>query len=224
MNIERILATRGNRTTRGGKPFHVFHNSFSQCLSAGQSLLDSPNQPHAALLERAAVITTVTAIEVYYKDVLDGIFRICDSTFFEPHLKRIHQTKYDITDLITFHRKSIHPLELIASSVSFQNAEAIDSVFSNFLGKSLWSSVLGLQVRIADKPETECKFDHTHLEDLKQIFALRHELVHDPAHVPVFNQQCYDQIASAGFLVFGSDIILMKMITENQDPSVAANA
>ena len=224
MNIERILSTRGNRTTRIGKPFHLFHNAFSQCLSAGQSLLDLPNQPHAALLERAAIITTVTAIEVYYKDVLDGIFRICDPAFFEPHLKRIHQTKYDITDLLVFHRKSVHPLELIASSLSFQNSEAIDSVFSNFLGKSLWSSVLGLQVRIAGKPESECKFDHTNLENMKRIFALRHELVHDPAQTPMFSQERYEQIVSAGFMVFGSDIVLMKMIVENQDPRLEADA
>jgi hypothetical protein len=224
MDIERILSTRGNRATRTGKPFHVFHGAWSQCLNAGRSLLDSPTQPHATLLERSAIITTVTAIEVYYKDVLDGIFRICDPTFFEPHLKRIHATKYDITDLIAFHRNRVHPLELIAASQSFQNTDAIDSVFSKFLGRGLWTSVLDLQVRVKDQPDTECKFDHSNLEDMKALFSLRHELVHDPARRPVFDKRCHNTMVAAAFMVFGSDIVLMEMIAEHQDPNLQADA
>lgn len=220
MEIERILQTRANRKTRIGRPFSVFHASFTQCLDAGQSLLADPTCKNAKLLERAVVITMVSAIEVYYKDVLDGIFRVCSPAFFEPHLKRIHATKYDIAELIEFYRNRVNPLELVAANQSFQSAETIDAVFSKFLGKGLWSTVIGMQVRIAGDPETENTFESHLLEDLKNLFALRHELVHDPPQRAVFSHATMNLITSAGFLLFGSDIVLMKMVAENQDPEI----
>lgn len=220
MDIERILQARANRKTRSGRPFIVFQASFSQCLDAGHSVLADAKSKHAKLLERAVVISMVSAIEVYYKDVLDGIFRLCSPAFFEPHLKRIHPSKYDISELIEFYRKRVHPLELIAANQSFQNSGSIDSVFSKFLGKSLWSAVIGMQVRVKDDPQTEETFEPYLLTDLKSLFALRHELVHDPSQDTVFSQAIVNQIASSGFLTFGSDVVLMQMIHENLDPEI----
>ena len=220
MKVERILATRANRETRLGRPFKVFNGSITQCMEAGRSLLSEPTQAHSAILERAVVITAVTAIEVYYKDVIDGIFRICSPSFFEPHLKKLHGAKYDITDLLQFHAKSVHPLELISASQSFQNIESIDAVFSTFLGKGLLTELLKLRLRVADKPETEIGFEPKDLENVKRLFALRHELVHDPSQVTAFNQQCYDQLHSALILVCGSEALLMPMIFDNKDPEL----
>lgn len=166
----------------------------------------------------------VSAVEVYFKDVLDGIFRLCAPAFFEPHLKRLHATKYDISELVDFHRNGVHPLELIAANQSFQNTEVIESVFSKFLGKSLWGSVLDMKVRVKDAPETEYQFEAKLLSDLKKLFSLRHELVHDPSQKPVFSSVVRDQIQSVSVLILGVDIALMKMIAENQDPDLKTNA
>lgn len=206
--------------TRNGGPFRVFFASMSQCLDAGKSLLADPAIKHARLLERSVVITMVSAIEVYYKDVLDGIFRICSPDFFEPHLKRIHATKYDISDLLEIYRNRVHPLELITANQSFQSAETIEAVFSKFLGNGLWSAVIGLQVRLKDNPETECTFKPELLADLKSLFALRHELVHNPAQRAVYSRDIHNQIIAAGYLVFGSDVALTDMMAKNQDPSL----
>ncbi len=206
MDIERILQTRANRKSRTGRPFHVFYSTFSQCLDAGRCLIVDPTSKHANLLERAVVITMVSAIEVYYKDVLDGIFRVCSPSFFEPHLKRIHATKYDIAELLEFYRNRVHPLELIAANQSFQNVDTIDAVFSKFLGGGIWSTVIGMQVRVKDSPETEGTFEPSLLTELKRLFALRHELVHDPSRRATFSQETLDMISSAAFLLFGTDI------------------
>ena len=220
MDIERILQTRANRTTRNGRPFNVFYASMSRCLDAGKSLLADPAIKHAKLLERSVVITMVSAIEVYYKDVLDSIFRVCSPDFFEPHLKRIHATKYDITDVLAIYRNQVHPLELITANQSFQSAETIEAVFSKFLGNGLWGAVIGLQVRLKDDPETECTFEPELLADLKSLFALRHELVHNPAQRTVYSREIHNQIIAAGYLVFGSDVALTDMMAKNQDPSL----
>jgi hypothetical protein len=136
MEIERILLARDSRKARSGAPYKVFDVSISECIEAGKFVLDTSTSKHVKLLERSMVITTVSAIEAYYKDVLDGIFRVCSPDFFEPILR------YDISDLVEMHRKRVHPLELIAANQSFQNAEVIDAVFSKFLGKSFGTRCL----------------------------------------------------------------------------------
>ena len=41
------------------------------------------------LLEKQSVITMITASEVYFRDMLDGIFRVCKPEAFRPVLKEI---------------------------------------------------------------------------------------------------------------------------------------
>jgi len=220
MDISRILQSRVNRKTRLGKPFSVFRDSFSECHEAANSVVDGSTSKFTHLLERSVVITMVTAIEVYYKDVLDGIFHICSPDFFEPHLKRIHSTKYDIVDLIKLYKKQIHPLELISANQSFQNVDTINGVFSEFLGGSLWGAVIGMEVRVKEEPEKNGSFSHEDLDALKGLFLLRHELVHNPSKHSFLTQQVIDNAVHASWLVFGSDIVLMKMISDHQDPTL----
>jgi hypothetical protein len=224
MDIERVIQTRANRQSRTGRPFAVFNHTFAQCLDGGRFVISEPESKHSNLLKRAVVISMVSAIEVYYKDVLDLIFRVCSPSFFEPHIKRIHGTKYDIEDLIEFHRRRIHPLELIAANQSFQNADTIDSVFSRFLGKSIWSAVFGMQVRVKNDPKTEVTYEASLLADLKRLFAMRHEFVHDPAMNIEFSQDTIDLICAAAFLISGTDVILMGMINDNADPELIPKA
>ena len=146
-----------------------------------------------SLLERSAVITTVTSIEVYYKDMLALIFKNCAPEFFEPHLKQLHSEKFDIADLIDFHKHNVHPLDVVLASQSFLNIERIDRVFSKFLPKGgLWKTVNGMRIRLKDKPETESTFEESSLMKLKKLFDLRHELVHDPVRRSFFTSDIHD--------------------------------
>ena len=161
----------------------------------------------------------VTAVEVYSRDVLDGILRICSPDFFVPHLKRIHTKKYDIAELVEFSRKGIHPLELIAANQSFQNVNSIDSVFSKFLGNSIWKELFDFRIRFTDDPlKTEHTFEETLVADLDRLFNLRHELVHDPKVSVDFDAETETLIVSAAYVVFGVDFILMNMIANNECP------
>lgn len=220
MDISRVLQSRVNRQTRLGKPFSVFHDSFSECHEAAKSVLDGSTSTFTHLLERSVVITMVTAIEVYYKDVLDGIFRICSPDFFQPQLKKIHSTKYDIADLIELYTKRVHPLELISANQSFQNVDAINGVFSKFLGNSLWGAVIGMEVRVKEEPEKSGSFSHEDLDALKALFLLRHELVHNPRQHSFLTEQVIENALRASWLVFGTDIVLMEMISDHQDPTL----
>jgi hypothetical protein len=182
MDTRQILQARANRKTRLQRPFSNFFETIQQCTFAGELIVSGSLDPKiTGLVERSAVISTVTAIEVYYRDILDFIFRFCTPTFFEPHLKNLFPEKFDIGDLLELYRHNLHPLELVSASLSFQNAERIDKTFAKFLNNlGLWKSVFQLQVRQKDKPSTESSFSLDELVALKRIFELRHELVHDP--------------------------------------------
>lgn len=220
MNIDRVLKSRSNRKERQERPFSIFYQSFTECKKAGDSILNDSVPEFKSLLERSIIITMVTAIEVYFKDVLDGIFRYCTPDFFELHLKKIHSTKYDINDLLLMYKKQIHPLELISDNQSFQNTDTIEAVFSKFLGKSLWGAVMEMEVRVADEHEKNGNFSHKDLDALKSLFSLRHELVHNPSNRFTLTKQVMENAIHASWLIFGVNIVLMQMMSDNKDPDL----
>jgi len=222
MDIRQILQSRANRKTRIDRPFSNFFETVQQCTSAGELIVSGSLDPKiTGLVERSAVISTVTAIEVYYRGIIDFIFRYCTPAFFEPHLKHLFPEKFEISDLLDAYRHNLHPLELVSAAQSFQNADRIDKTFAKFLNnQGLWKSVFQLQVRLKDKPSTECSFSHEELVALKRIFDLRHELVHDPARRAFFTEKTLEDIWASAHLVFGSDIVLSEAIQANRDPAL----
>lgn len=226
MDIKQVLQARANRRTRVERPFANFFEMVQQCIAAGDLILSGSIDPKVTtLIERSAVISTVTAIEVYYRDILDFIFRYCTPTFFEPHIKQLFPEKFDISDLLEVYRHQVHPLELVSAAQSFQNADRIDKVFSKFLSRGgLWENVLQLQVRVKDDPATESSFTRDELVALRRVFDLRHELVHDPARRSFFTEQTVEDLWAATHMIFGSDIVLTQVIQANRDPALANDA
>jgi hypothetical protein len=221
MDYSKVLKARVNRRTREGHPFVNFYESVTQCTSAGNAVLENQvSSDFSLLLERSVVISAVTAIEVYYRDVLDGIFRYCSPDFFEPKLKQLHADKYDISDLLDMYDNKIHPLELVSNSQSFQNIEKIERVFSKFTGKGFWSSVLQLQFRGKKSPNEIATWSNDDFEGLRATFNLRHELVHDPARKRFLTAQVVSNIGKSAHMIFGSDVVLMEMMHLNRDPSL----
>ena len=222
MDYQQVIQARQNRKTRLGRPYKNFIETFNQCVSAGDAILTGSIAPEIKpLIERSIVISTVSAIEVYYRDMLDYIFRYCSPDFFEPKLKQLHADKYDITDMLFFYKKNIHPLELVSSAQSFQSIERIDKVFSQFIGKGLWLSILELKVRSKDKPDKIVSWENTDLAGLKKTFELRHELVHNPALRPFLTEKIIKELWHSAHMIFGSDIILGGVLTKNKDSTLA---
>ena len=101
MDPKQVIQTRVNRQTRLARPYSNFAETFKQCKGAGKAILRGDIEPEfMQLLERSSVITAVTAIEVYYRDILDYIFRYCSPNFFLPHIKQLHSEKFDIAELL----------------------------------------------------------------------------------------------------------------------------
>lgn len=219
LDYEKLIQARANRQSRAGKPFSTFFESIKQATDAADAIVSGGFAPEfKPLMERAVVICTVTAVEVYFRDMLDAVFRFCSPDFFRSKLKFLHPDKYEIDDLLAVYEHRIHPLELVSWSQSFQNTQRIDRVFSKLLGRSFWTEVLSMQVRVAEKPETETSFDHSGFEALQRVFNLRHELVHDPAKRCFLTSKIRDDIWDCAFMVLGADIVLMRLMQEHADP------
>ena len=221
MDYKQILQARKNRKTRLARPFKNFFEIFSQCTRAGEAILEGNIAPEfTPLLERSVVISEVTAIEVYYRDMFDFIFRYCSPSFFEPKLKLLHPEKYDIAELVSVYRHQIHPLELVIAAQSFQNVDRIEKVFSKFVDKGLWSSALSLQARVKESPDNIATWSNDDLSGLKATFDLRHELIHDPARRSFLTEDVIVKLWQSAHMVFGSDVVLGKVLTENRDPTI----
>jgi hypothetical protein len=216
MRVERALKAKKNRQEKSGRPWEIFISQFRELLDAADSIKTDPERPYRHLLERSIAITAVTSVEAYYKNMLDLILTYCDQELVDPVLAKIHPAKYDISELLQMHEKDVHPLDLISANQSFQNIEAIDSVFSKFIGKSLWGSVLGLKIRLKDKPENEFSIDLEHLDGLKKVFEIRHELVHSAGtESPIVTEEFWGFLVCAMHIVSGTNLIIGDAINSN---------
>lgn len=225
MDIERLLQTRSLRSTRGGRPFKTFFGMYSEILQVEK--VDSTTIAPEILwiLEKQSVITMVTAVEVYFRDTLDGIFRLCKPDAFRPVLKDLHKAKYDIDELLEFYVKRVHPCELVVDSFNFQNPAIIASVFGKLMRKSLWESVIGMHLRVKDQPETEITLESEHLAAFERSLRLRHELIHNPDLTRVkLSPSEWTDLHLIAVLVFGCDVVIMNFISENLDEEIKQNA
>lgn len=221
MDIDRILQTRILRATRSGRPFEIFYGMYSEALLVEKSNPEMMPTEFRWILEKQSVITMITAVEVYFRDTLDGIFRLCKPSAFQSALKDLHKAKYDIDELIEFHVKGVHPCELIVDSFNFQNPDAIASVFTRLIGKPLWKSVFGMRFRVKEQPDAECEFDSDLLVAFQRSLQLRHELIHNPnLNIRKLKASEWSGLHSVATLVLGCDIIIGEFISKNLDAEI----
>ena len=58
------------------------------------------------------------------------------------------------------------------------------------------------------------------LTGMKKTFMLRHELVHDPARRAFMTDEVHTGLGQAAHMVFGSDVILGRLLVDNKDPAL----
>lgn len=226
IDVKRLLQARTNRNSRLDRPSVNCLKTILQCKEASELILaKSIDEKVADLLERSVVISTVTAVEVYFRDLLSTIFDVCVPDFFEPHLKQLYQEKIDITELFDLHRHQVNPLELVVAAQSFQSLARIDHVFSKFLSTNttLIKSVLKVRLRVKGDLSDGVGFSEDNIKDVNRLFMLRLELVHDPARRSFFNEETLNDILSAGGLVAMADVVVMEAIKLGLKPEFSVD-
>lgn len=225
MDISKVLSNSKAKQSRDTRPIRAFIDLFSATELALKEVseLGASNATKETLL-KSHVINVVTAVEVYYRDMLDSVFRLCKPSAFEDKLKKLHDHSYKIDDLIEMHAHGIHPLELVASSLNFQNIQSIEKIFSILIGKPFFKQAKQLKWRLKEKPESESEILQADIQALQEVFEERHQLIHNPNRK--FSrtiEDIEDKINSVLGVIMASDLVLIEFINENTDPEVVSN-
>jgi len=225
MNIAKITNNTKAKKSREVRPLCAFLELFNSTNSALEEVsgLGASNATKDTLL-KGHVINTVTAVEVYYRDMLDSVFRLCKPSSFNDKLKKLHDKSYKIDDLIELFINRVHPLELVASSLSFQNTQSIDKIFTILIGKPFFEHAKQLKWRLAENPKNEFEITHEDIKTLQEIFEERHQLIHNPSrHFTLSEEIIMDKIGSVLGIIMASDLVLTQFINENIDPELTSN-
>ncbi|MEZ9337200.1 hypothetical protein AB4176_04885 [Vibrio splendidus] len=91
MNINKINKNIAAKNSRNPRPFATFFDiseSTSKAMAEVSSL--SVSDETLVTLKNNQIINMVTAVEVYFRDMLDAIFKMCERESFEGKLKKLH--------------------------------------------------------------------------------------------------------------------------------------
>lgn len=225
MDIVKITNNTKAKKSRDARPLGAFMDLYSSTEKALTEVaeLNASDATKKTLL-KSHVINTVTAVEVYYRDMLDSVFRLCKPSSFEDKLKKLHDRSYKIDDLLDMYIHKIHPLELVASSLSFQNIHNIDKTFTILIGKPFFKQAKQIKWRLADQPKTESEISHSDIQALQDLFDERHQLIHNPnIDFSTSINEIENKIDSVLGVIMASDLVMIQFINENLDPEVASN-
>lgn len=225
MDIEKVKSNNRARKSRDKRPIAAFMELYSATDSALKEVTElGASEATKETLVKSHLINIVTAVEVYYRDMLDSVFSLCKPESFEDKLKKLHDKSYKIDDLLAIYVNRIHPLELVASNLSFQNTGNIEKTFSTLIGKPFFKQAKQLKWRLKEKPEIECKIDHSDIDALQDVFEERHLLIHNPNRsLSVSLDATEGRIDSIFGVVMASDLVLTQFINENIDPEISSN-
>jgi len=221
LDIKKITNNTNARNSRSSRPYTAFNDVFNSTDKALKEVLDlNVSKETETTLMNSHVINSVTALEVYYKDILDSIFKLCKPSSFEKKLKKLHDKTYKIDDLLDMYVHRIHPLSLIANNLSFQNTYNIDKVFTIIIEEPFFKKIKAGKYRFKDNPEKEFSLEYKQLELLQELFDMRHELIHNPNANYSINKDIYFKIQAAQNVVMFSDFVLGQYISDNIDPEI----
>ena len=222
MNIHKIIKNTEAKKSREAKPLGAFmdlYNATNSALLEVSELGASKSTKEARL--KGHIINTVTAVEVYYRDMLDLVFKLCEPKAYNENLRRLHDKNYKIDEIIELYINKVNPLELISSSLSFQNIESIDKVFSILTGNQFFKQAKQLKWRLAEKPENEFQINNEDLKALQEIFDERHQLIHNPSrNFTVSEEIIISKIDSIFGVIMASNIIITNFINDNIDNKI----
>lgn len=225
MDIVKVTSNKKSRASRARRPIKAFVELYEATDSALKEVVElGASEATIETLVKSHVINVVTAVEVYFRDMLDTIFRLCRAEAFENKIKKLHDKSYKIDDLLAIYVNHIHPLELVADGLSFQNIENIEKTFSILLEKPFFKQTKQIAWRLKDAPETESTIQYSDIENLEGIFQERHLLIHNPnRNLSTSLILTQERINSVLGVVMASDLVLTNFINENIDPELLSS-
>ena len=218
MDINKINKNRDARNSRHPRPFATFMDISQATTNAMEEIATlelSVNTKNT--LKNNQIINMVTAVEVYFRDMIDAIFRMCDRDVFDSKLRKLHDKNYKIDEVIAIYENKIHPLELISASHSFQNTENINKVFSTLTDDRFIAKLLKLKWKMSGSEDKDAhQLYKQDVDNLQELFEIRHFLIHNPHKTESISQEKFEELINSMYgFIMAADLFFTQFINSN---------
>lgn len=199
-----------NRRHRSPRPYDAFYKQFFktvEAISEASELGITSDSLHT--IQSAHIINSVTSFEVYFRDTIDAIFRLCKPDLYYKNLDKVFKRKYSVTEMIDIFEGDNHPLATLPDERPIQSTKAAFEIFSNLFNFDLSSKIRENEYRLADNPKTIFKVDKEIINAVDFVCSIRHELVHNP-NPKIDIEDIYRKSHSVGIFVVVADLVIWK--------------
>jgi len=230
MDFNRINENHDARVSRGCIPKAAFWNIYKSSHTALYEIsVANFSAEVVQTIARSHILTTVTAIEVFYRDSFVSILKYAKPSEFIPKLKHIHKQKYDVGEIYNLYIEEISPLKLVVDSINFQNSSSINRVFSDLLGENFFNIALrNFMSKEVNGEKIDIQVENGDLEILDWFFKERHKLTHNPKFDQGYDvEELLTKLESLQKIILASDLAMLLFINkypaidvDNPDPKV----
>jgi len=179
----KIKKSRLNKKKREDRPFHNFQLKTQRSQKLLQNILVSISDKTCVKEALSQyVISDITALEVYFKDVFLEIF-----DFFKDDKEllmrcsegKLVEKNFSVEDLIIINREKIKIPEIILGHQNFQNLSSINKVFSTIVGEDLFELLNKNKFHRGEPEDFTVPLRSDWYPMMKEYLDLRHTLTHD---------------------------------------------
>ena len=217
------IVNRSQRRQEHPTPSHAFRVGANKALNVLTELKEL--EASVQLLDyvlKANVVYFVTLFEVYFRDMLDLIFKVCKPEIFISKIDKIHERKYKFSEILSLSSSATNPLDLLASSLNFQKWSFIEETFSLLLGVKSFKEEAKKTIWTVSKevPAENAQEIQLHDDDflrLERLLSMRHNFVHDPNPIVKIDEHevMYELLGAATSVVVSCDICINEFISKN---------
>jgi hypothetical protein len=231
IEIDEIKLFLKMQRSRGGRPIDAYNVSSLKLAKGFDEILTFDlSSDSKALYYQLSVTRIATMLECFYRDSLDAIFRLCKPTAYISSIDKIVNSKYSVSEIITFEINGIHLLESISQGLSFQGIPQIFSVYDNFFPGGFRKELLSNEYRaIPDGKSIDDQFEESDIikitendfKYLQSMYQDRHNFIHNPGgNLECVPDNFWHYLNAAWRLTFCSEKSLVKYMNGHIKDSV----
>jgi hypothetical protein len=175
---------RNNRKNRWNRPYYNFHKKLYRC-DRFLNLVFRDTKTKIILHEALShyVISDITAMEVYFKDIFLAIFKYRKGSrdlLEKCHKAKLFDDKFDFEQMIKIEYENYTLPYIVLQYQNFQDIDKINTVFTAIVGKDFFKLCSEYKGEFEPEIKTSNPFLNRNWKNqLEKYVKLRHDLIHD---------------------------------------------
>jgi len=179
--VNSILAQKETSKTRKEEAYLNFFEKFKKShdlIIKIESIVDDTNLVQEAY--KQFIVSLVTAMEIYFKDLLKELFKKCKSDIMYERCKLIKLgNKFSFIEIVQFYQNNIDIEDIICEYFNFQNLECIDEVFSCICNFKIFQEIKGKEFILPNRKNMKIFLENDFYKNIAETLEMRHKIIHD---------------------------------------------